>query len=319
MMGDMPVILMKVKEGVMSLFEKLGKPMGKLMAAIQKLFSQFYKGTPTMKFFQGVVTTVFTFIFKYATMAINGIRTVLTGIGPAIKKVTTFLAPVITILKAIFTNATVLKGIKTIFMVIGAVILTVVAIFVLLGSMVAAVGIAFGIVVAAIGTAIAWVAGVIGEAVEAISGFFSGLSGEASSLGSSIVDGLVGGLDIGAFVAKMADMASAGLAAFKGILGIASPSKVMMQMGEHTAGGAAQGIDKGAAKVDSAAEQMGAGAAGAAKGGAAGAKGGKGPVTVTIMPGAIVINAGSANIDATALANAFEMALAAQGLSLAGA
>lgn len=322
-----PAMIAKLKEGFFSLFEKLGPAVKPFMAAIKNLFAQFGRGTGTMGFFQSIVTKVFTVLFAYATKAINFLQGGFAKIVPAIMAIGKFLAPVVAILisgfktaagvflvagvflkpiavilKKIFSNALVLQGIQTILKGIALAAVVVIVVF------------------AAIAGVIATVIGVIAGFVAAVAGAVAYVTGAFASVGSAITDGLLGGLDIGAFVSSMAGMASAGLAAFKGILGIASPSKVMAKMGGHVAAGAEQGIDKGSGRVNDSAAALGEGIAGSA-GGAAGGGRGKGgkTVTVNVQPGAIVIHAGGATIDNAALADAFERALASQGLGLAGA
>lgn len=262
MANTFPAILQKAQEGLRSLFGNLGGPVKAFMAAVKDLFGQFNKGSPAIKALKPMVTAVFTTLFSWATKAANVVRDVikaLTGTGKP-GALTTF----VTVLKAIFTNAMVLKGITTIFKVIAAVVLFVVG------------------VVGALATVFAVVVGAVIAAVGAI-------SSAVSSIGSAIVDGLAGGIDPGAFIGKMANMASAGLAAFKGILGIASPSKVMIEHGkEDIAGAAATGVDAGGDKMDKAMGDLGAPPPKGGKG--AKGKGGANGGTFTI--GTLIVQVG---------------------------
>ncbi len=276
-----PAIVQKAKEGLLSLFDKLGPAVKPFMAAVKSLFGEFSKGGGVIKFLKPIVTSVFTTLFSWATAAVGAVKGIVqwllksgsaggmfSGVVEALrsgwhKLVGVFtilkatLAPIVAILKAIFSNAMVLNGIKTIFTVIATAAVFVVTTFLS--------------IVAVIGMVIGFFAGLIGAAV----GFATGVVGAVADVGASIVDGLVGGLDPSAFIAKMAGMASAGLAAFKGILGIASPSTVMIEHGkEDIAGGAAQGVDAGAGKVHKAMARMGDADAGGGKGKADGKGGG---------------------------------------------
>ena len=342
MLMDMPVILMKVKEGFLSVFEKLGKPMDAAMGAVQKLFSHFYKGSSTIKVLQGVVTTVFTFLLTYATKAINAIAGGAGKIGGALQAIWKFFAPVadilvggvkavvavfaflygvmkpiIGLLVKIYSNATVLSGIQAIFKFIaGAIVVVVVVLAVLASAFAAAIGVIGGFVGAVYGAA-AGIIGAISDAVLGAVSMIAELVGAFSGAGGSITDGLVSGIDPGAFVAKMADMAAGGLAAFKAKLGIASPSKVMEQMGGFVAQGTEQGIDKGSRGVEASGSELGASVVGGAAKGASGGKAGgaKGSLTVNVAPGALVINASGATVTDEGFALALERFAASIGLS----
>jgi phage-related protein len=143
----------------------------------------------------------------------------------------------------------VLSGLKTIFTVIAGVI---VAVVVVIGTLIAVIGAVAGAIAGAFGAIVGFVVGVVGGISDAV---VAGLSA----------------LDPSAFVAKMKELALSGLAAFKGIFGIHSPSTVMLEHGEENiAGAAATGVDKGGAKVDKAMAKMGPklGGGGAKDGGA---------------------------------------------------
>ncbi len=226
------------------------------MKAVKSLFGEFSKGGGVIKVLQPIVTSVMTTLFAWGTKAVGVIHSIVTWLlnsgkaggmfSGAIKVlsagwsalkaifsvVATALAPMVSLLKAVFSNAMVLKGIKTIFTIIAAVVMVVVVAFV-----------AFVAIVATI-------AGVV-------AGAFAAVVGTVTGAVSGIIDALTG-FDFSAFVAKMAGMASAGLAAFKGIFGIASPSSVLLEHGEDDmAGAAATGVDKGAPKLEKSMSKMG--------------------------------------------------------------
>ena len=91
-----------------------------------------------------------------------------------------------------------------------------------------------------------------------------------SSAGKSFADGMVDGINDGTpgVTSASSAMGAAALAAFKSVLGIASPSKVMMQMGGHMGVGLEGGLDQSQGKVGSAAADLGQAAAGGAAAGA---------------------------------------------------
>lgn len=280
--NSMSVILMKAQEGFRSLFSKLGPAVKPFMAAVKSLFSEFNKGGSVIKLLQPIVTGVMTTLFSWGTRAVKVVHDLMTwlmnsgkagGFFSGVVKamhigwsalvaifgvVKTALAPMIGLLKQIFSNAMVLKGIKSIFTIIATVVMVLV--------------VAFAAVVAGVVTMAAVVAGV-----------FAGIVGAIAGAVGSIVDALTN-FDFSAFIAKMGGMAQAGLAAFKGVFGIASPSAVLLEHGEEDmAGAAATGVDKGSGKLKSSMTKMADDATpkkGKAKGGAQGDGGGDGPSIV---------------------------------------
>jgi phage-related protein len=141
-----------------------------------------------------------------------------------------------------------------------------------------AIAVAIGIAV----VAIAGVATVLGTMVSAFVGAVAmiwGLAASGFAAAIGFVDGIVGGIEsgVGAVVDAVKGLASSALGAFKGVLGIASPSKVMLEHGEEdTAGAFAGGLDKGNAKVKASAKRMGEAAKPGKGGKGAGAGGGDG-------------------------------------------
>lgn len=125
-------------------------------------------------------------------------------------------------------------------------------------------------------------------------------------------------------------LASGALGAFKSILGIASPSRVMLQMGGYTAEGFAGGMDAGAAVVESSASTLAAAPIEAAKAAppaalpAPRAAGGGGGGSFDVGGVTITIN-GVAGAEAileklpAALADAFEQIAETMGLAPAEA
>ena len=129
------------------------------------------------------------------------------------------------------------------------------------------------------------------------------------------IAGLVAGIQAGAaqVVGAVKGLASQATTAFKGALGIASPSKVMMEMGGYMGDGVAMGLDDSGGDVASSATGLATTAVDAvasapAPGAPAGGAGGG--LTVNIEPGAIVIQGGASAsvVDLTeqAIAQIFE-------------
>lgn len=297
-----PVIVGKVKEGFMSLFGKLGPSVKTFMTVVEKLFSNFYKGGSVIKALEPIVTAVLGKLFEWATKgvkAIQGLATWLASSGKAggvfsgvvaaltfgwkalvliFQTVVRALTPVVQALKAIFSNALVLSGIKTIFTVIIAVIVAVVVVVATLAAAIATVaGAIVGFVGAFVGV-VSGITGVIGEIVSGAIDALMGLPGGASDAASNFIAGLVSGIaaGAGAVMSAVSGLAQGMLGAFTRPLGIKSPSTVMLKHGEENiAGAAATGINKGSGKVQK--SLKGLGPEKGAKGSGEGGEGGGGP------------------------------------------
>jgi hypothetical protein len=275
MMGSWGVILDKAKGGWMSLLGGLGDAVKPLMVEVRSLFGEFNKGSVLMNTLKPIVTAVFTKLFEWATIATHAIHKgflmVLVG------ALTAYIAmrPVINAVKDFMTSATMLQGAKTILIGL-AVAAGLMALPFIIG------GAAVLIVVAALGalvSGIVYVVGAISNFVASITEAFATAYSAATGAGGSIIDGLVAGVMAGGarFIEALTGLASSGLAAFKGVLGIASPSRVMLEHGEdNIAGAAATGVDRGTDKMDASMSRLGA----PPKGGA-GAKGKGGGATLT--------------------------------------
>lgn len=197
----------------------------------------------------------------------------------------------------------------------------------------AGVAVVAGIVVAGIAALAATIAmniGVVGALALAIGAFVTGAAQQftawvmgAPQIAHEFVAGLAQGIRDGAaqVVSAAKGLADSAAGAVKGALGIASPSKVMMAMGEHTGDGMALGLDASADGVASSATGVATSAVEAvasAPAPSAPAGGGGGGLTVTVEAGAIVIQGGSADsvVDLTeqALAQLLERIASQQGV-----
>jgi phage-related protein len=136
---------------------------------------------------------------------------------------------------------------------------------------------------------------------------------QATSIATGLIEGLIGGITGGA--ARVADSLKAvgqgAIDGVKGILGIASPSKVMAELGGHTAEGFAQGVDAGSGASQGALESAVAPPTAATGGGGGGGGGGVtinvGGLTITIGAGASPETAEKvAELLPSAIARAFE-------------
>lgn len=84
----------------------------------------------------------------------------------------------------------------------------------------------------------------ISEGVNWIKGVFSSLPGTLSSIGSQMMQGLLIAINPVALGSKLIEMAKNGISAFKSYLGIKSPSRLFMQMGEHVNAGLGIGLER---------------------------------------------------------------------------
>lgn len=100
-----------------------------------------------------------------------------------------------------------------------------------------------------------------------VTSFLSGLPGKMLGFGKDIIQGLINGIKakISAVTDAVKNIGSTITGKIKSILGIGSPSKVMMEMGEWTGEGFAIGIESMAKDAANAASGMAQGVAGAAK------------------------------------------------------
>jgi hypothetical protein len=163
---------------------------------------------------------------------------------------------------------------------------------------------------------LAFTIGVVTQFVGAVNTFID-IASAGAEAASGLIDGLVSGISGGIAKAVQAakDLANKVKGAIKGALGIASPSKVMLDIGHKGLGeGLAQGVERSIPRVSGATRAL----AGAAAGGAASA------ATGGSRGGGAVIHIGAINIDGAGasaqeiteimVATTFERMALAQGL-----
>lgn len=273
----------KLSDGAEDLFEDMGAAVQPFMREVKALFSEFFAGSTTMSTAKDVITAVLTEVFAVAAKVVNFIHQGFLTVEIAAFKIVTALWPVVSVLKAIAANETLMNGLVLTLKAIGVVILVVVG---FVGLFAASIGILmgfFGAVTGAVWSAMGAIVGAlmwcVGDAAratgligEALSGWATAAYDAAGNFVSGIVNGITSG--VGAVVAAVKGLASSAMSAFTGFFKIKSPSQVMVQMGGYVAEGAAIGIDKGAGDVAESMGDMGEGGAkGAAKGfGKGGAK-----------------------------------------------
>lgn len=141
------------------------------------------------------------------------------------------------------------------------------------GAMAAIVG-AVGWPVILIGAAIAGLAALVYANWDTIKGWFNagaaavknvlgGLPGWLTGIGKMMMDGLLLAINPLALANKLLMVAKNGITAFKNYLGIKSPSRLMMQMGDHLNTGLRLGLDQGRGQPVRAMGRMASAVAGA--------------------------------------------------------
>ena len=98
---------------------------------------------------------------------------------------------------------------------------------------------------------------------EGVKGFMTTAKSWLINIGKAMMDGLLLAINPFALGKKLIEMASNGITAFKNFLGIKSPSRVFMALGQFTTEGLAQGIDRGGKRPVGAMKGLAAGVAAA--------------------------------------------------------
>lgn len=342
----------KLKEGWEDAFEDLGDLVGPFMRELENLASEFYAGGVASGTFKDAVKNALGVVFEIATRTVRAVHIAFLYLEIAFLKAKIALKP----LTSALSDLGVSGGIVNVAMyAIGATALILAVVFGVLAAAVLLISAPFiiaGIAIYLVITKIRQLIAFLGEAtdhmdnmkgavsgwadsiISTISGFASRASGALTSFvmsaiaaGGNFVLGLVQALFTGQ--GPVADAAkqlaiSAKNAVFAA-MGIASPSRVMMRAGRHTAEGFALGIEAGTGDVEAAAQGTATAAiqgATAAPGKPAPAPAGGGKVEVRVEAGAIQIQGAGGNIlelTEEALALLLEKVTARAGLAPVGA
>jgi hypothetical protein len=276
------------------MFQDLGAAVTPFMGEIKSLFAEFSAGGATQGLVKTMLVSFLTTLFAIATRVTHAIHIGFLMAEIALLKVYIACAPVINAIRKFASSAEFLDGavliLKAIGITLALIALPIVLVTVAFGIMVAVV---VGAVVAII-AGVMWLVGAINGAGPAISGAIAGWAKSANQAATDFWMGIVNGIasGAGAVADAVRGLANAALGAFKGALGIKSPSMVMRVQGRYTAEGAALGIDDGADDVAASAEAMadGAASAGGDKPGASRAQGSDSRgnvfhVNITVPPG----------------------------------
>lgn len=286
-MISLPVQMAKVKENLARLFGDIKiEPFLKALASVLSLFDQSTSSGRALK--------------QMAESMLNPIFSALAALEPLAKGF--FKGLIIGALLITIAFLKVKNALKDAFgdmggidlMKVGvyagvAAIMLLVAAFVIVGAAIAAAVSLFVLPFAVIAAAIYGLVAGFMAAYDAIAGINFG------ELGSSIVQGIVDGITagVGWVVDAMKSMASSAIGAFKGALGISSPSKAMRVQGGRPVGqGLVQGVKDTQPQVDAAMDRLvtppsASAQAAAGAGSVAGAGGGGGSRTyhITVAAG----------------------------------
>lgn len=310
---DLENVWARAKESVSKFFEDI--EIGPFATEVAKLFGILDAGTDTGKILKSGVAGFFKEVLALATKAVPVVREFLTELiigGAAAYDTLLPVAQAIRNFAASDAGQLAIDGItsalKLMAIAAGVVLVTLGAVVALVGGTVAAL--------AQLGVAIVAAGGLI---IEALAGWQVAAVNAGNDFVRGLVSGIVGGLP--SVVGAVQGLASSATNAFTSAMGIASPSKVMAGLGEHLGGGVAAGVESSAGTVESATQGMAASAVGgveAATPSSSSASGGGG-ITVTIEPGAIVIQGGASasvsDLTEQAVAMIFERLASAQGLA----
>lgn len=238
----------KFKENVGDLFEDVEiEPFLKGLHDVLSIFDSTTQTGATMK---KVITEVFNSIFTVASKVFPYVKVFLLGMLLALIRVHLFLKQIAPTLKEAFSYipdlnwlglaGTLGKSLLYVLLALAGAFAVVIGLVLLAASPFIALVAAIGLLVYAVVAGVSWIIDAISElgpaAVEAAGNFISGL-----------VDGITNG--VGFVVDAIKGLAGSALTAFKSVFGIASPSKVMAQMGGDMTAGLSMGLDSGADKA----------------------------------------------------------------------
>lgn len=310
---DLTNVWARAKESFTKFFEDID--IGPFATEVAKLFGILDSGTDTGKILKSGIAGFFKEALALATKVVPVVREFLADLIIGGAAAYDALLPVGQAIKNFAASEAgqlaidgITSALKLMAIAAGVVLVTLGAVVALVGGTVAAL--------AQIGVAIVATGGLI---VDALAGWQVAAVTAGSNFVTGLVNGILGGLP--AVVQAVQGLASSATGAFTNAMGIASPSKVMAGLGEHLGGGVAAGVKSSAGAVESATQGMAASAVGGVEAAtpSSSSAGGGGGITVTLEPGAIVIQGGASasatDLTEQAVAMIFERLASAQGLA----
>lgn len=312
----------KLREGFEDAFEDLGELVDPFMSELRSLASEFFAGSVASKDFAGGIKGVLKPAFEVATNYVHILHVTFLRLQIAILQVRVWLKPLSDGLGKIGIGA----GAANVALYV------LVGITATLGVAIAAVGVAmlavaapfiiFGLALYGAYRGVSALVGLIGGAIDNL----DNLSAAASNAGTEFINGLGNAIASGAawVVGLITNLASNMVGAIESTLGIESPSRVMMAVGDYTTQGLALGVQAGAPDVQAAAQGAGMAAvrgtvqgAQAAGGGATAGNGAGVAREVHVhLTGPITIGANDAPTTVEAFVQLLERAAAMAGLGV---
>ncbi len=278
----------KFDEGFGAVFAGMSDMVRPLMVEIKGLFGEFNKGSPTIGLANGAMKSFLSGVFSLATQAVRGLHLMFLTIEVGALKAYVFLAPLIQIMRAIYSNAYVLKGLGAILLFLALPFIVVAAVVAALIVVIVALGAIVWVVISAVVGAFAWLVGGVVAAVQSVVASLQRFGPLALAAAGDFVSGLVAGISAGAgaVASAVSALATQAMDAFTGFFGIKSPSRKMLAHGkDNIAGALATGVDKGAPKVKASMSKMGDGPVGSGGGGGGSGKGSGGGNTFNFYGG----------------------------------
>jgi hypothetical protein len=230
-----------------------------VLDAVSVIVGMFDKTNPLAQAFGDAITNAFSLVEDYALPAAYAVEAFALGVAISFTKAylavkpflggigdITGILPEITTLGKLAGYAFLALGAGfAVVAVIGGVLLGALGLAVTLFSAATAAVFALGY---ALGAGLAWAIettlGLLSAVGTAIAGWYSSMFDMGKNLLLGLVDGIVSVAS--AVVGAVTSAVTGAIDAAKDLLGIASPSKVFMQIGEHTAEGFVEGVDNGA-------------------------------------------------------------------------
>lgn len=309
---DFGAQMQKLKDNIIGIFADVDT--GGFLTSLKDVLSVFDASTTSGAALREVLTGVFNGLFKVVEAVAPFVKAFLKGMIIIALQIYIAFKPLIKTIRDAFggDNTAAVEGFAGVFSRFGeflAQYLPFVVSFAqtLIGFLVPAFKLLWSVI-----SPILTIVGAVITALGAISSVIQGFVLQAMTFGVQIVTGLLDGIKsmASAPVDAIKGIASSALNAFKGVFGIASPSKVMAQMGGHMMGGLEQGIDKNASAPEAALTES---VAPPALGGGGAGSGGR-SVVLNVEAGAIQINAGGGAQQIAEelpglLANVFEQAM----------
>lgn len=315
----------KFQENISKFFEDVD--VGPFLEQVKGLFDIFGQAQPSGQALKAGIGGFFKQVFETATKVVPLVRHFLLDLVIYGLKAYIALKPIVKWFKDLQQNQAVMRVVTTLFeglkvaaIAVGVVIGVVVVSFGVLAATMVTVTVAFWGLVGTIG---AFVSNTIG----ALIGWAGGAAKAAKDFIAGLVNGIAGGAS--SVVKAVKGLADGAKNAFKNALGIHSPSKEMMKLGNFAGQGVAMGLDQSADQVGASSASMAGsakdGAASGLSGGGSGGGGGATTINVTVESGAIVIGGGAAGgqsgggqsaaeLTETAVALIFERIALASGL-----